>query len=242
MRPFFKLIFELAIFAALLTAPAFAESDAVHLATYIEVLPADAPPAHPGAAHPGATQAQAAAAVQALERYRDASRKEAGNLRFDVLTESGRTKRFLILEDWRDSASFDAHGKADSTAKFRQAMDAMATAPLDVRNNSALFSEWSPETRAVYVVTHIDVTGDHKDDAVALLRSMHDDTVKERGNLRYDVFQQKNRPNHFTVVEAWSDWETQSKHEAASHTRAFRQKLLPMEGALYDQRVYTALP
>jgi quinol monooxygenase YgiN len=237
MRPFFKLIFELAIFAALLTAPAFAESDAVHLATYIEVLPAEAPLPHPRVA-----QTQTPGAVQALERYRDASRKEAGNLRFDVLTESGRTKRFLILEDWRDSASFDAHGKADSTAKFRQTMDAMASAPLDIRNNSALFSEWSPETRAVYVVTHIDVTGDHKDDAVALLRSMHEDTVKERGNLRYDVFQQKNRPNHFTVVEAWNDWETQSKHEAASHTRAFRQKLLPMEGALYDQRIYTALP
>lgn len=234
MRLFFRLIFEAAIFAALLTAPAFAQNDAVHVATYIEVLPADAASTHPGAA-------QARGAAQALEHYRDASRKEAGNLRFDVLTESGRSKRFLILEDWRDSASFDAHGKADSTAKFRQAMDAMASAPLDVRNNAALFSEWSPETRAVYVVTHIDVTGDRKDDAVALLRSMHDDTVKERGNLRYDVFQQKNRPNHFTVVEAWNDWETQSKHEAAPHTRAFRQKLLPMEGALYDQRIYTAL-
>jgi quinol monooxygenase YgiN len=235
MRPFFKLIFEVTIFVALLAAPAFAESDAVHLATYIEVLPVDAPTTHPGTA-------QTPGAVQALERYRDASRKEAGNLRFDVLTESGRSKRFLILEDWRDSASFDAHGKADSTTKFHQAMDAMATAPLDVRNNSALFAEWSPETRAVYVATHIDVTGDRKDDAVALLRSMHDDTVKERGNLRFDVFQQKNRPNHFTVVEAWTDWETQSKHEAASHTRAFRQKLLPMEGALYDERIYTALP
>ncbi len=229
MRPFFALVFGLAFFAAGLAVPARAQSDAVNLATYVEVLPA------------GAASAQSAAA-KALARYRDASRKEAGNLRFDVLTESGRSKRYLILESWRDSASFDAHGKADSTAKYRQAMDAMASAPLDIRNNSVLFSEWSPEARAVYVVTHIDVTGDHKDDAVALLRSMHDDSVKERGNLRYDVFQQKNRPNHFTVVEAWTNWDAQSKHEAAPHTRAFRQKLLPMEGALYDERIYTALP
>jgi quinol monooxygenase YgiN len=229
MRPVFALIFSVAVFAAVHSVPVHAQSDAVNLATYVEVLPTDAALGHPEAA-------------QALERYRDASRKEAGNLRFDVLTESGRPKRFLILEAWRDSASFDAHSKADSTAKFRQAMDAMASAPLDTRNNSVLFSEWSPETRAVYVVTHIDVTGDHKDDAVALLRSMHDDTVKERGNLRYDVFQQKNRPNHFTVVEAWTDWDAQSKHEAEPHTRAFRQKLLPMEGALYDERIYTALP
>jgi quinol monooxygenase YgiN len=227
MRSFFKLVFGVAFFAAELANPARAQSDTVNLATYVEVLPA---------------ASEQSGAAKALARYRDASRKEAGNSRFDVLTESGRPKRFLILEAWRDSASFDTHNKADSTAKYRQAMDAMASAPPDIRSNSVLYAEWSPQTRAVYVVTHIDVTGDHKDDAVALLRSMHDDSVKERGNLRYDVYQQKNRPNHFTVVEAWTDWDVQSKHEAAPHTRAFRQKLLPMEGALYDERIYTALP
>jgi quinol monooxygenase YgiN len=232
MRPFFMLMFGMALSASLITAPALAEGDAVFMTTYVEALPFDALSAQSGAA-------------LALERYRDASRKEAGNLRFDALIELGRPNRFVILEAWRDAAGFDAHDKSDSTVKYRQAMDAMLSAPQDVRTTTALFTDPAPhESRpgAIYVVTHIDVTGDHKDDCVTLLRSMRDDTIKEAGNLRYDVFQQKNRPNHFTVVEAWANRKVEADHEAASHTRAFRGQLLPMAGALYDERIYVTLP
>jgi quinol monooxygenase YgiN len=86
------------------------------------------------------------------------------------------------------------------------------------------------------------VTNDHKDDCIALLRSMSGDTLKEPGNLRYDVFAQKNRPNHFTVVEGWADRKALADHAAAAHTRTFRQQLLPMQGALYDERLYVSLP
>jgi len=236
MRPFCALMFGMALFVALSASPlafaAPAEGDAVFMTTYVEALPFDALSAQSGAA-------------LALERYRDASRKEAGNLRFDALIELGRPNRFAILEAWRDAAGFDAHDKNDSTVKYRQAMDAMLSAPQDVRTTAALFADPAPhESRpgVIYVVTHIDVTGDHKDDCVALLRSMREDTIEETGNLRYDVFQQKNRPNHFTVVEAWANRKVQADHEAASHTRSFRRQLLPMAGALYDERIYVALP
>ena len=135
--------------------------------------------------------------------------------------------------------------KADSTIKYRQAIDPMQSVPPDIRTNAALYVDPAPhENRpgAIYVVTHIDVTNDHKDDCVALLRTMSDDTTKEPGNLRYDVFQQNNRPNHFTVVEAWANRKALADHATAAHTRAFRQKLLPMAGALYDERVYVILP
>jgi len=232
MRPLFGFAFGLTLFASLLTVQAQAEDDGVYRVTYVEALPFDA------------LSPQSGIALQ-VEHYRDASRKEAGNVRFDVLTELGRPNRFVIIEAWRDVASFDAHDKADGTAKFRQAMDKVQSAPLDIRANAALFADPQPrDTRAgtIYVLTHIDVTGDHKDDAVALLRSMSDDTRKDDGNLRFDVFQQKNRPNHFTVVEAWANRKTQANHTAAPHTSAFRGQLQPMQGALYDERVYTPLP
>jgi quinol monooxygenase YgiN len=236
MRPLFGFVFGLTLFASLLAAQAQAQAqaddDGVYRVTYVEALPFDA------------LSPQSGIALQ-LEHYRDASRKEAGNTRFDVLTELGRPNRFVILEAWRNPASFDAHDKADSTAKFRQAMDKAENAPLDVRTNAVLSADPQPrDTRAgtVYVITHVDVTGDHKDDAVALLRSMSDETRKDDGSLRYDVFQQKNRPNHFTVVEAWINRKTQTSHTAASHTRTFRGQLLPMQGALYDERIYVPLP
>jgi quinol monooxygenase YgiN len=56
------------------------------------------------------------------------------------------------------------------------------------------------------------------------------------------VFQQKSRPNHFTVVEAWGNRKALADHVTAAHTRAFRQQLLPMAGALYDERLYVILP
>jgi quinol monooxygenase YgiN len=232
MRSFLGLVFGVAIFAPLLAPYAHADDDAVYLATYVEALPRDA------------LSAQSAAAL-ALERYRDASRKEAGNLRFDALIELGRPNRFVILQTWRSAAALDAHDKSETTAKFRQVMDGMQSAPPDIRANAGLFVDPKPhENRpdAIYVVTHIDVTGDHKDDCVKLLRAMTDGTIREPGNLRYDVFQQKSRPNHFTVVEAWTNRKALADHAAAPSTRAFRQQLLPMAGALYDERIYVTLP
>lgn len=232
MRRVFRLLFCLPFFAALPTLSAHAEDDAVYSATYIEVPPIEA------------QSAKSPAALE-LDRYRALSRSEAGNLRFDALIKSGRPNRFVILQAWRDAAALDAHDKTASTVKFRQAFAALQSAPPDNRAIVALFldpNSHENQPDAIYVVTHIDVTNDHKDDCVALLRSMSEDTIKEPGNLRYDVFAQKNRPNHFTVVEAWADRTALADHAAAAHTRTFRQQLLPMQGALYDERLYVSLP
>jgi quinol monooxygenase YgiN len=76
---------------------------------------------------------------------------------------------------------------------------------------------------------------------MALLKDMSTDTPKDAGNLRYDVLQQPNRLNHFTVIETWSDRKALDGHAMADHTRAFREKLAPMAGALYDERFYEEL-
>jgi quinol monooxygenase YgiN len=43
------------------------------------------------------------------------------------------------------------------------------------------------------------------------------------------------------VVEVWKDQRTNVAHELAAHTRAFRNALTPITGALYDQRWYRPL-
>ena len=234
MRLFSRLLFCAASFLtffALLQVPARADNDAVYVITYLEAPPLDAISAR-------------SAAARVIAHYRDASRKEPGNARADALIEQSRPNRLVIVEAWRDAASLAAHDKADSSAAYRQAITPLLSAPPDIRTTSGFYVDPSAHGRpdAVYVVTHIDVTGDHKDDALALLRTMSGDTTKDPGNLDYNVFQQKNRPNHFTVVEAWTDRKAQGNHAAAAHTRTFRQQLLPLAGALYDERLYTLLP
>ena len=76
---------------------------------------------------------------------------------------------------------------------------------------------------------------------MALLKVMSADTRNDLGNISYDVLQQPNRPNHFSVVEVWVNRKALDGHANAEHTRAFREKLSPMAGALFDERFYMVL-
>ena len=67
------------------------------------------------------------------------------------------------------------------------------------------------------------------------------DTAADPGNISYEVLQQANRGNHFSVLEAWTNRKALDGHAAATHTRDFRAKLTPIAGALYDERIYKAL-
>jgi quinol monooxygenase YgiN len=91
---------------------------------------------------------------------------------------------------------------------------------------------------AVYVVTHVDVTGQFKDPTIDMMKKVAADTRREPGAARYEVWQQNNRPNHFTVVELWKDQPALDAHTSGAGTREFREKLGPMMGALYDDRLY----
>ncbi len=77
-----------------------------------------------------------------------------------------------------------------------------------------------------------------KDEAIVLLNDLAGASRKDAGVSRFDVWQQASRPNHSYVVEAWRDDAARDAHVIAGHTRAFRAKLLPLEGSLYDERVY----
>jgi quinol monooxygenase YgiN len=217
----------MATLAPMLAAPAYARDGAIYLATYVEVLPA----------------AVASGAVL-LERYRDASRKEAGNLRFDVLHEIARPDRFAILEVWQDKATLDDHDKAATTLQFHEGLKAIQSAPYDERISSGIYVRpVKTKTRAdaIYVLTHVDVLPEHKDDCLALLKAMSIDSSKDEGNLGYEVLQQANLTNHFTVVEEWTSKKALDAHAMAAHTRTFREQLSPMAGALYDERLYEEL-
>lgn len=228
MRLFLRLALGMAIIAAtMLGQSAYAQGNAIFLATYVEVMPNSVD-----------------SAERLLDRYREASRRDDGDLRFQVLQEISRPNRFAIIEAWTDKAALDAHVAADHTRAFREKLKTIQNAPYDERVAGLLYSgQDATENRsnAVYVVTHVDVVPPAKDNCMALLKNMSADTAKDPGNIGYLVLQQANRPNHFTVFEKWRGMKSAEAHAMADHTRAFREKLLPMAGALYDERFYKAL-
>jgi quinol monooxygenase YgiN len=204
-----------------------AQGSVIYAITYVEVMS--------NAIAPG---------VSLLEAYRDASRKEDGCLHFSVLQEIGRPNRFAILEAWRNPAALDARAKAASTLQFRDKLKAIETAPYDERVNNALVAEKGKKAAGpgmIYVVTHVDVVPAGKDNCMAALKVTAIESADDLGNISYDAFQQANRRNHFTVIEAWVNKVAFDAHAAAAHTRAFREEIAPFIGAPYDDRLYQAL-
>jgi quinol monooxygenase YgiN len=227
MRSWFRLLLGLAIGIGGMSVGAQAQETAVYVVSYVELMPA-----------------RVTEGVALLKAFGAASRQEDGNLQLTVLHERGYPNRFAVLEMWRDQAAFAAHGKAAATLRFRANLAPLRVSPYDERAYAALFVAAPappPSAKGLWVLTHVDVVPPRKDDTVALLGPLAVESRKDNGNLRFDIIQQADRANHFTIVEQWRDATTRTAHASATHTRQFRDWLGPMAGALYDARLYEAI-
>jgi quinol monooxygenase YgiN len=202
--------------------------DAAFTVTYIEALPS--------------AKADAAALVK---EYADASRGQDGVIRFEALRRLDRPSHFAIVAVWKDPKAAEIHAAANTTKQFRTKLQPLLSSPYDERPHAGLsvgpVSGSGKLDGGVYAVTHVDIIPPKKDDGIAAIKELSEPSRKEAGALRYEALQQNSRPNHFTLVEVWKSQDELERHESASHTRSFRDLLLPMSGSLYDQRLYTAL-
>jgi quinol monooxygenase YgiN len=94
---------------------------------------------------------------------------------------------------------------------------------------------------SVFAVTYIEVTPSATERAASLLGSLAQSSRTEAGNLRFQVLQRTGRPNHFAILDAWSDQASRDRHAAASHTRSFRDTLAPLLYSPYDERPSTPI-
>ncbi len=127
---------------------------------------------------------------------------------------------------------------------MRGKIAAIRNAPTDERVHTGLSVgpvASTPAVGAVYVLTHVDVIPPRKDDGVAAVKQLAEDSRAAEGNARFEVVQQTNRPNRFTVVEIWANAKAVEAHSMAAATRQFRDELASMTGALYDERMYMPL-
>ncbi len=199
----------------------------VYIVTYFDVAP---------------TAAQQSAAL--AREFAAASRKEDGNAGFEVFEEIERPSRFAILEAWRDKKASDAHNAGPAAAAFRDKLQPLMIGGFGVRPHGGL-SVAAPKGQlpagAIHVLTHVDVFPTFKDQAIELVKAQAEAARKDDGNLRYDVVQWDGHPNHFTLVEVWRDRKAFDTSVTTPHNKEFRDKLTPLEGALYDERLYQAV-
>jgi quinol monooxygenase YgiN len=187
------------------------------------------------------TPSAEATAAGLMRQVAAASRKEAGNLRYEVLQDIERRNQFAILETWHDMKAIEAHGAGATMKQFREKLDPLRTGFYDERLDTGIDVGPVPAPAgksAIYVVTHVDVTGQFKDDAIVMMKKLAAASRLEPGAQRFDVWQQANRLNHFTVVELWKDQAALDAHGLAAAAREFREQVGHMMGALYDDRRY----
>jgi quinol monooxygenase YgiN len=224
------LIFTLAALGLAMVLPVYAEETVngpVYLVTYFEVAPTAA--------------AQGAGIAR---QYAESSRKEAGNGEFEVFDEIARPSRFAIQEAWRNKNAADAHNAGAAATAFRGRLQPILIGGLGVRPHGGLSvaaAKAQLPREALYVLTHVDVFPTFKDQAIELVKARADSARKDNGNLRYDVLQWDGHPNHFTLVEVWRDRKDFDASVTTPHNNEFRDKLTPLEGALYDERLYHAV-
>jgi len=227
----------LAIAAATVVAPkARAQSgDAVYAVTYLDVGTNAVPQG-----------------IELIKKYRELSRRDAGNLEFTVLQETIRPNRFVIMEGWKDQATFEASDKGAAKAEFLDALKPIRNSPPD-RHMLQPFANAparpAPAGGALYMVEHVDFLGGDPAIAAAatpLVKALAEVSQREAGVARYDIYRQPApRINHYEVVAAWLDAKAFDAHETAAHTLQFRAATAKGGSAwranLYDQRLYKAL-
>jgi quinol monooxygenase YgiN len=183
-------------------------------------------------------------AVALLVKYRDATRRDGGNTGADVFQQNGRPGHFVVVEQWRDDASWKGHRGLPHTTQFHEKLTPLRVGPYDERWHSGIAagSGQAASAGSVLVVTHIDVTGQGAPKVREMLRTLSDTSRKESGNLRFDALQGV-RQNHFTVLEGWRDERAREAHVSSGHAKTFREGLygFAVDGAPYDERLYRVL-
>ena len=94
----------------------------------------------------------------------------------------------------------------------------------------------------LYVVTHIDVLGQSgAAEAAKMLHQFALESRKDEGSVRFEVLRDPDRLNHFTIVEVWQNKSAFEAHLALPHTKIFREKIQPLLGSPFDERLHILL-
>ena len=99
------------------STPAAANGQAMHVVTHVDTI--------------AVPQREAPASL--LRRLAEESRKDEGNLRFDVLQHAMRANHFTIVEAWKSQKAFDAHAAAPHTRQVRDGLQPISGSPVDER-------------------------------------------------------------------------------------------------------------
>jgi autoinducer 2-degrading protein len=87
-------------------------------------------------------------------------------------------------------------------------------------------------------LVYVQVKPEHVDEFILATRANHEASVKESGNLRFDVLQTAANPAHFVLYEAYVSPEAAAAHKKTAHYLKWRETVeswmaSPRQGVLH---------
>jgi autoinducer 2-degrading protein len=87
-------------------------------------------------------------------------------------------------------------------------------------------------------LVHVHVAAEHLEPFIAATRTNHEGSVREAGNVRFDVLQSEDDPTRFVLVEMFRDAQAAAAHKTTAHYLAWRDQVAawmasPRQGPKY---------
>ena len=87
-------------------------------------------------------------------------------------------------------------------------------------------------------LVHVHVKPEHVDAFVAATRANHEGSVREPGNLRFDILERADDPTRFVLYEVYATPEAAAAHKSMPHYLTWRDRVAdwmasPREGVSY---------
>lgn len=119
MKPIRRLYLMLGLILLGLSGPAQAQQEPgkqLYIVTYVDVYPNFA-----------------AEGAKLLQQFVSDSRKDPGNVRFEVMRDVARQNHFAVVEVWQNQRAFEAHSALAHTKAFREKIQPNLGSPFDER-------------------------------------------------------------------------------------------------------------
>jgi (4S)-4-hydroxy-5-phosphonooxypentane-2,3-dione isomerase len=184
----------------------------------------------------------------AIRVNHELSVREPGNVRFDILQSAADPTRWTTYMAYRDETAAKAHTSMPHLLSFREETADWMVVPRENVRYRGLFPAGGVETRGpspartgpmFVTVVYVHVKPERVADFIDAIRPNYEGSIREPGNLRFDILQLIEDPTRFVAYEAYVDEAAAKAHKETAHYQTWRDTVAdwmaePRQGVRYE--------
>lgn len=141
-----------------------------------------------------------------------ASRKDKGNIDYDIYQSQTDKTQLMIFETWKDQPSLDVHSAAPHFLKLVPQIANAAVGEMAIQS----FTKASKGDQ-IRINCLLKVAPENVTKALGLAQELVEASRKDGGNIDYDIYQSQTDPTQMIIFETWKDQPSLDTHSAAEH-------------------------